>query len=183
MSLFHCLHPGLPTWKIQRDGFYFAIGFDVSSRSLQVASYTFSNPSSTICPFLVHQSFWKAFVSFVSLQRIHLQWMCSNLSPQQIDEETQEHPWALDFPKILLQISFRLLLLQCTTAMRIQRFCLSFHWIEFLSSSWTKFSSAGGSWGKSVSVCKGETEHNFTIKIYLLKAELQQLGHSWANRS
>lgn len=149
MSLFHCLHPGLPTWKIQRDGFYFAIGFDVSSRSLQVPSYTFSNPSSTICPFLVHQNSWKAFVSFVSLQRIHPQWMCSNLSPQQIHEEIQEHPWALAFPKILLQIPSRLLLLQCMTAMRIQTFCLSFHWMEFLSSSRTKFSSPGGSGGKN----------------------------------
>lgn len=168
MSLFHWLHPGLPSWEIQRGGFHLAIGFDISSRSLHVPSYTFSNPSFTVCPFLVHQSFWKASLSFVSLKRIHLQWMCSSLRPQQTQEEIQELSWALAFPKILPQISFRLLLLQCTTATRIQRFCLSFHWIEFL------FSSHGGSSGRSVSVYKGKTEHSFTIKIYLLKTELQQ---------
>lgn len=171
MSLFHCLQPGLPAWEIQRDGLDLAIGFDISPRSLQVPSYTLSNPSFTICPFLVHQSFWKAFVS---LKRIHLQWICSILSPQQIHEEIQETPPSSGFPQnpspSILYVG----------AMRIQRFSLSFHWMKFLSSSWTKFSSPGGSSGRSVSVCKGKTEHNFTIIIHLLKSELQQ---SWAQLS
>lgn len=53
-------------------------------------------PASQSALFLVHQSFWK---DFVSLKGIHLQWMCSSLSPQQIHEEIQELPWALAFPK------------------------------------------------------------------------------------